>query len=94
MACHAARRLTEMNTNLAHIIAIELLISTQGIEFRAPVATSKHLTQVMRKVRAVVTPLEGDRYLADDLAAIKQLVADRSIIAALGETDLLPRLKP
>jgi len=94
MACHAARRLTEMNTNLAHIVAIELLISTQGTEFRAPVTTSKHLTQVMRKIRAVVAPLEGDRYLADDLAAIKQLVTDRSIIAALGETDLLPRLKP
>jgi histidine ammonia-lyase len=93
MSCHAARRLTEMNHNLAHIIAIELLIATQGVEFRAPVETSKHLQLVMQKVRDHVAPLEGDRYLADDIAAVKQLVMGRSVIAALDETDLLPRLK-
>ncbi|MCP4331944.1 MAG: histidine ammonia-lyase, partial [Gammaproteobacteria bacterium] len=94
MACHAARRLGEMNYNLANIIAIELLISTQGIEFRAPVKTSQHLQQVMQTVRAQVTPLEGDRYLADDIAAIKQLVVERSIITSPGTIDLLPKLAP
>jgi len=94
MACHAARRLTEMNHNLAHIVAIELLIATQGIEFRAPVETSEHLRKVMQKVRDHVARLEGDRYLADDIATVKQLVMERSIIASLGETDLLPQLKP
>lgn len=93
MGCHAARRLTEMNHNLAHIIAIELLIATQGVEFRAPVETSKHLQQVMQVVRDHVAPLEGDRYLADDIAAVKQLVMERSVITALDETDLLPQLK-
>ena len=63
-------------------------------EVRAPVETSKHLRQVMQKVRDQVAPLGGDRYLADDIAAIKQLVMERSIIAALDETDLLPQLKP
>jgi histidine ammonia-lyase len=94
MACHAARRLTEMNHNLAHIVAIELLIATQGIEFRAPVETSERLRKVMQKVRDHVARLEGDRYLADDIATVKQLVMERSIIASLGETDLLPQLKP
>jgi histidine ammonia-lyase len=94
MACHAARRLTEMNHNLAHIVAIELLIATQGIEFRAPVETSKRLQQVMQKVRDHVARLEGDRYLADDIATVKRLVMERSIIASLGENDVLPQLKP
>ena len=94
MACHAARRLTEMNHNLAHIVAIELLIATQGIEFREPVKTSERLRKVMQKVRDHVARLEGDRYLADDIATVKQLVIERSIIASLGETDLLPQLKP
>ena len=94
MSCHAARRLSEMNHNLANIIAIELLISTQGIELRAPLKTSERLRQVMKKIRAKVAPLEGDRYLADDIAEVKKLVMDRNIIASLGEIGLLPQLVP
>ncbi len=94
MACHAARRLTEMNHNLANIIAIELLISTRGIEFRTPKTTSHHLQQVMQTIRRQVEPLEGDRYLADDIAAIKKLVLNGSIIASMLTTNLLPKLTP
>ncbi len=94
MACHAARRLGEMNHNLAHIIAIELMIAVQGIELRAPLETSPRLARVMQQVRSVVAPLEGDRYLADDIAAIKQLVMGRSIIKPLVEDGLLPQLQP
>jgi histidine ammonia-lyase len=94
MACHGARRLAEMNHNLAHIIAIELLVSVQGVEFRAPIETSARLREVMEKVRARVAALEEDRYLANDIAAIKQMVMDRSIIASLGEIGLLPQLDP
>ena len=94
MACHAARRLTEMNHNLAHIVAIELLIAIQGAEFRAPLETSALLQRVMLKVRDHVAPLEGDRYLADDIATAKQLVMERTVIESIGETELLPQLKP
>jgi histidine ammonia-lyase len=93
MACHGARRITDMNHNLAHIIAIELLTSTQGIEFRAPIETSSSLKRVMTRLRADVAPLEEDRYLADDIAAIKQMVFDRQIIAALDDSALLPNLE-
>jgi histidine ammonia-lyase len=92
MACHGARRITEMNHNLAHIIAIELMISTQGIEFRAPLKTSSELRRVMAALRARVAPLAGDRYLADDIAMIKQMVFERQFIAALDDAALLPRL--
>ena len=94
MACHGARRLGEMNANLASIIAIELLISTQGVEFRAPIETSSPLRRVMACLRARVAPLEGDRYLADDIAAVRELVLDGSIIAALADDALLPGLRP
>jgi len=92
MACHGARRITEMNHNLAHIIAIELMISTQGVEFRAPIRTSTSLQRVMAALRAQVAPLEGDRYLADDIALVKQLVMERHMIAALDDDSLLPEL--
>ncbi|MEM7561809.1 MAG: histidine ammonia-lyase [Pseudomonadota bacterium] len=94
MACHGARRLLEMNHNLANIIAIELMIGVQGIEFRAPIETSPRLQRVVKKVRTMVPRLEDDRYMAKDIENIKQLVIDRSIIASLGELGLLPPLVP
>ena len=92
MACHGARRLVWMNPNLANIVAIELLIGTQGVEFRAPITTSEPLQRVMKTIRDRVAALEDDRYLADDIATVEKLVSDGSIIAALGENDLLPLL--
>jgi histidine ammonia-lyase len=94
MACHGARRLGDMNQNLAHILAIELLIGVQGVEFRAPVETSPRLGRIMREIRARVAPLGDDRYLADDIAAIQRLVMQGGIVTALGEDGLLPRLGP
>ena len=94
MACHAARRLGEMNRNLAHILAIELMIGVQGVEFRAPVETGPRLQRVMREIRARVPRLENDRYLADDIAAIRQLIDERRITAALDGDSPLPRLLP
>lgn len=92
MACHAARRLESMNHNLANIIAIELLTSVQGIEFRAPIETSPALLKVMLIVRGRVNRLEDDRYLADDIATVKELVMNRDIILALENDNLLPLL--
>jgi histidine ammonia-lyase len=92
MACHAARRLESMNHNLASIIAIELLTSVQGIEFRAPIETSPLLVRVMQAVRKRVKRLEQDRYMADDIAAVKEMVMNREIVAALKADAMLPAL--
>ena len=92
MSCHAARRLREMNHNLAYIVAIEILVGVQGIEFRGPIETSDRLTRVMTKIRGSVARLQSDRYLADDIAVVKHMVTDRSIVAALGEIGLLPQI--
>ena len=92
MACHGARRLGDMNRNLSNIIAIELLIATQALEFRAPVKTSPALIRTMQKLRDVVAQLEDDRYLANDIAAISSMVTDGSFIKALQDDSLLPSL--
>jgi histidine ammonia-lyase len=67
MACHAARRLIDMNRNLAQIIGIELLTAAQGIEFRAPLKTSPALQGVIAKLREKIPALKEDRFMADDL---------------------------
>jgi len=92
MACHAAKRLQAMNQNLASIIGIELLTGIQGIEFRAPIQTSAALQRVMKSVRSYVASLEDDRYLADDIKTVSQMVFDRQIIASLEDDSLLPEL--
>ena len=99
MACHAARRLDSMNHNLANIIAIELLCGVQGIEFRAPIETSPALIKVIQKVRGQVERLEDDRYMADDIATVKNMVMNRDIlstldISPLNNSHLLPELLP
>ena len=84
MATHGARRLAEMNDNLAKIVAIEWLAATQGIGFRAPLATSLRLARAVTRLRAVVPPLEGDRYMAPDIEAAVGLVRAGALVEAVG----------
>ncbi|MGV6805282.1 MAG: histidine ammonia-lyase [Ruegeria sp.] len=83
MAAHGARRLTRMVQNLNHILGVELLCAAQGIEFRAPLATSAPLQRVIARVRADIPALGEDRYLAPDLEMAKDLVADGSLLKAV-----------
>ena len=77
MATHAARRLAEMNDNLGKILAIEWLAAAQGIGFRAPLKTGARLASAVARLRAVVPPLEEDRYMAPDIEAAVDLARAR-----------------
>ncbi len=79
MAAHGARRLEQMVENLERILGVELLCAAQGIEFRAPLSTSRVLTDVVAEVREVVETLGDDRYLAPDLEQAALLVASGKI---------------
>ena len=92
MACHGARRLLQMTDNLFSIVGIEALAAVQGIEFRAPLATSPELQKAAAAVRAVVPALEEDRYMADDLKAAGALVASGRLAAAVS-SGILPGLE-
>jgi len=74
MATHAARRLGEMNENLADIVAIELLAAAQGIDLRTPLATSRPLGQAHAMIREVAAFWDRDRLMAPDIAAVSALV--------------------
>ncbi|MGH6809906.1 MAG: histidine ammonia-lyase, partial [Ensifer adhaerens] len=83
MACHGARRLLQMTDNLFSIIGIEALTAVQGVEFRAPLATSPELQKAAAALRAVSPTIEEDRYLADDLQAAGELIAAGTLNAAV-----------
>jgi histidine ammonia-lyase len=84
MACHAARRLLDMADNLERLIGIEALVAAQGVELRAPLATSPRLAAALARVRAAVPALGDDRFLAGDLEAAAGLVRAGALSAAAG----------
>ncbi len=63
-----------MIENTAAIVAIELLASAQGIDFRHPLSTSASLLQAHALIRERVPFYEQDRLFAPDIESIKQRV--------------------
>lgn len=92
MACHGARRLLPMTENLFSIIGIEALTAAQGVELRAPLATSPELKKAIAAIRAVVPSLEEDRYMANDLKAVTVLIASGGLNASVS-SGILPALE-
>ena len=83
MAAHGARRLGQMVENLNHILGVELLCAAQGVEFRAPLATSPVLQKAVTRLRDDIPTLQDDRLMAPDLTKAKSLVADGCILVAM-----------
>jgi len=88
MATHAARRLADMNANLARIIAIELLIACQGIDLRRPLATSDPLQRVAAVLRHSVPFMQQDRWLAPDMERAAALVTSGAVCDAVADIEL------
>lgn len=74
MATGASLRLLAMLDNTATILAIELLAACQGLEFHAPLTTSKPLHAIYQLLRQWVKPYDQDRFFAPDIAVIKHMV--------------------
>ncbi len=70
MATFAALRLQTMLDNVAHIVAIELLAATQGIEFHRPQKSSKVLESVVGSIREISPTYTEDRSMADEFAIL------------------------
>ncbi|MBX7482773.1 histidine ammonia-lyase [Qipengyuania qiaonensis] len=74
MACHGARRLLEMNANLAAILGIEAMTAAQGVECRAPLETSGVLQQAIGRIRQASPALTEDRLMEPDIDAMATLL--------------------
>ena len=71
-----------MNANLQRILGIELLCAAQGIDFRAPLATSAPLQRAVARLRQDVRTLGEDRFIAPDLEAAAAVIACGALAAA------------
>ena len=85
MACHAARRLLEMNKNLSVILGIEAMAGAQGIELRSPFQTSDSLKRIIASLRLRCPALDDDRMVSNDIEALADLVLNTHSLYELGE---------
>ncbi len=74
MATHGGWRLRQMNANTRAIVAIELLAAAEGIDFRAPLATSAPLAAAHALIRGEIRPRKEDREFSRDIAAASRLI--------------------
>ncbi|MGB7180419.1 MAG: histidine ammonia-lyase [Burkholderiaceae bacterium] len=88
MAAHGAARLHKMNQNLQSILGVELLCAARGVEFRAPLQTSRPLNAVVSHLRGHVAALENDRFMAPDLQIAAKLVREDQLAQAAQTAEL------
>jgi histidine ammonia-lyase len=75
MATFAARRLFDIADNVRGIVAIELLAAGQGLDFQRPLRSSPALEEAHALIRERVPRYDRDRRFAEDIAAVKDLIA-------------------
>ena len=83
MGWSAARKLRKATTNLANIIAIELVTASRAIELRAPLKPSADSAKIIAALRKNVPGPGPDRYLSPELVAAGDFVADGRVMSSL-----------
>jgi histidine ammonia-lyase len=82
MGATAALKLAQIQDHVRTVLAIELLCAAQGLDLRRPLTTTRPLEAVHAAIRAVVPAMMRDRPLAPDIAAVRGLIDDGTILAA------------
>ncbi len=76
MGMTAALKARRVHENAQRIIACELLCGAQGLEHHRPLESSPAVEKLYERVRAIVSPLTGDRSLTADIENLTQLVRE------------------
>ncbi|MGZ5284451.1 MAG: histidine ammonia-lyase [Kaistella sp.] len=77
MGSISGRKFNQVLGNLENILAVELMFSAQGLEFRRPAKCSKYVEKAYELIRTKVAKLEDDRLIGDDILSIGDLIRDR-----------------
>ena len=83
MGTTSARQCAMILANATWVLAIELLNAVQALDFHAPLGPGPGTGAACAAIRAVVPPLTEDRILTGDIAAIRALIRDGSLRAAV-----------
>jgi histidine ammonia-lyase len=76
----AGAKLRRTIENTRRVLAIELLLGAQALEFRRPQVGGAGSEAILRAIRGLVPPLAEDRPLAPDIERIAQAIADGTLL--------------
>jgi len=76
MAMGAAWKLRRVVQNVRHVLAIELLCASQGLDFRRPLRSSAPVEKAHSIVRALVPSLDRDRPVSPDIVLVAGAIAE------------------
>jgi histidine ammonia-lyase len=82
MGATAALKLASIHDHVRTVLAIELLCAAQGLDLRRPLKSTRPLEAVHAAIRAKVPAMMVDRPLAPDIAAVRELIDDGTLLAA------------
>jgi histidine ammonia-lyase len=83
MGATSARKAGQILANTEHAIAIEFLSAAQGLDLRAGLQPAPATGAALRTIRSVSPMLKEDRSLSDDIGAVRRLMADGELLAAV-----------
>ncbi len=88
MGTTAARQCAMILENARWVLAVEVLNATEALGFHAPLEPGPGAKAAVTAVRAVVPPLDADRIMTGDLAAVREMIVDgrlrEAVEAAVG----------
>jgi histidine ammonia-lyase len=83
MGSVSALKLRRIIDNVRRALAIEIMTAAAGLDQRKPLAPSRGVGAALAKVRTCIAPMTGDRPLYKDIEHAAELIADRSLAAAV-----------
>ncbi|GAB4151189.1 MAG: histidine ammonia-lyase [Planctomycetota bacterium] len=83
MGVTAARHGERIVANTAKVLAIELLCAAQGLDLGEQIRPGKGVAAARRVIRSRVPGLQGDRFLAPDLARAERMILDGELVSAV-----------
>lgn len=91
MGTTSARQCAMILENARWVMAIEVLNAAEALGFHAPLEPGPGVHAAVKAVREVVPPLDADRIMTGDLAAVREMIVDgrlrEAVEAAVGPLD-------
>ena len=80
MGSISGRKTLQVLENVEKILAIELLLAAQAVDYQRPLKSSPVLEAVHALVRSKIDHSEEDKVYTDDIEAAIQLIKDQTLI--------------
>ncbi len=85
MGTIAARKAREIVANTEHVLAIELLCAAQALDLFTNLKPGEGTHAAYQVIRGTIPHLDSDRFLAPDIAAMRELMRSGAILGVVEE---------